>query len=75
MQVPSELIVVTTGTDVRIREIVSGYTDQIVPFTWCDDFSAARNAGMLFGYQFFFDLLHIHNDVHSSRILWLGNIM
>lgn len=46
MQVPSELIVVTTGTDVRIREIVSGYTDQIVPFTWCDDFSAARNAGM-----------------------------
>ena len=46
MQVPSELIVVTTGTDVRIREIVSSYTDQIVPFTWCDDFSAARNAGM-----------------------------
>ena len=46
MQIPSELIVVTTGTDARIRKIVSGYTDQIVPFVWCNDFSAARNAGL-----------------------------
>lgn len=46
MQIPSELIVVTTGTDEKIREIASGYTDQIIPFAWCDDFSAARNAGL-----------------------------
>lgn len=46
MQVPCELIVVITGTDERIREISSNYTEQIISFTWCDDFSAARNAGV-----------------------------
>lgn len=46
MQVPSELIVVATGTDAGVREIATRYTDQIIPFTWCDDFSAARNAGL-----------------------------
>ena len=46
MQVPSELIVVFTGTDERVREIAERYTDQVIPFTWCNDFSAARNAGL-----------------------------
>lgn len=46
MKVPSELIVVLTGTDERVRRLASSYTDQIVDFTWCDDFSAARNAGL-----------------------------
>lgn len=46
MQVPSELIVVFTGNDERVREIAGRYTDQIIPFTWCNDFSAARNAGL-----------------------------
>ena len=46
MQVPSELIVVFTGTDERVREIASRYTDIILPFTWCDNFSAARNVGL-----------------------------
>ena len=46
MQVPSELIVVLTGNDSNIRKIVSQYTDQVVVFEWCNDFSAARNAGM-----------------------------
>ena len=43
--VPSELIVIDTkgaGTDGSI-EIVREYTDKIYPFTWCNDFSAARN--------------------------------
>ena len=43
--VPSELIVVDTKgskTDGSI-EIVREYTDKIYPFTWCNDFSAARN--------------------------------
>lgn len=47
MRVPSELIVVTTGTDRRVKEIAARYTDQILPFVWCDDFSAARNTGLL----------------------------
>lgn len=46
MQIPSELIVVFTGKDKRIYELASQYTDQIISFDWCDDFSAARNAGL-----------------------------
>ena len=46
VKVPAELIVVFTGTDERVREIAERYTDQIIPFTWCDDFAAARNAGL-----------------------------
>lgn len=46
--VPSELIVVDTmgeQTDGSI-DIVREYTDKIYPFTWCNDFSAARNVCM-----------------------------
>ena len=44
--VPSELVVLDTKgaeTDGSI-DIVREYTDKIYPFTWCNDFSAARNA-------------------------------
>lgn len=43
--VPSELIAVDTkgaDSDGSI-DIVREYTDKIYPFTWCNDFSAARN--------------------------------
>ncbi len=43
--VPSELIAVDTKgeeTDGSI-DVVREYTDKIYPFTWCNDFSAARN--------------------------------
>ena len=46
LEVPAELIIVFTGTDERVRQVAERYTDQIVPFTWCNDFSAARNAGL-----------------------------
>ena len=46
MQIPGELIIVHTGTDAGIRELASQYTDQVIPFVWCDDFSAARNIGL-----------------------------
>lgn len=46
MQVPSELIVVVTGSDERVRKTASRYTDRVVPFAWCGDFSAARNTGL-----------------------------
>lgn len=46
MQVPSELIIVSTGTDKTVHEIARRYTDQILHFEWCGDFSAARNAGL-----------------------------
>ncbi len=44
-QVSSELVVIDTvgdKTDGSI-DVVKEYTDRIYPFTWCNDFSAARN--------------------------------
>ena len=45
-KVPSELIIVDTGCDEETRAMMQVYTDQIIPFTWCDDFSKARNVGL-----------------------------
>ncbi len=46
VKIPSELIIVLTGTDPKVREIAETYTPQVIPFDWCGDFSAARNAGL-----------------------------
>ena len=46
VKLPSELIIVFTGTDPKVREIAETYTPQVIPFTWCGDFSSARNAGL-----------------------------
>lgn len=45
-RVPNELIIVDTGCDEEMRDLLSAYTDHIIPFTWCDDFSKARNVGL-----------------------------
>jgi|GEM_PF-1391477 len=44
--IPSELVIVDTGCDEEMLEIIRKYTDQIVKFEWCNDFAAARNAGL-----------------------------
>ncbi len=44
--VPSELIIVDTGCKDEGIEIARQYADKIVEFTWCNDFAAARNAGL-----------------------------
>ncbi|MGJ4849965.1 glycosyltransferase [Bacillota bacterium Meth-B3] len=48
-QLPSELIVVDTvgeeNSDGSLA-VAREYTDKIVRFHWCDDFAAARNAGL-----------------------------
>lgn len=38
-----EIVVVDTGSTDRTKEIASKYADKVLDFTWCDDFSAARN--------------------------------
>ena len=43
---PSELIVVDGGSKDGAIEIAREYADEVVPFVWCNDFSAARNAGL-----------------------------
>ncbi len=45
-RVPSELILVDTGCDEKMRQLLSSYADEVVPFSWCDDFAKARNAGV-----------------------------
>lgn len=44
--VPSELIIVDTGSTDRTKEIALKYTDKVYDFEWIDDFAAARNCGL-----------------------------
>ena len=44
--VSSELIVTDTGCDEETLSIIRKYTDKIIKFTWCNDFSKARNVGL-----------------------------
>ena len=45
-QVDSELILTDTGCGKEVRELIEGYTDNIIDFEWIKDFSAARNVGL-----------------------------
>lgn len=48
-ELPSELIAVDTvepGKSDGSIDVVREYTENIVPFAWCNDFAAARNAGL-----------------------------
>ena len=44
--VSSELIVTDTGCDEELLTIIRKYTDKIVTFEWCKDFSKARNVSV-----------------------------
>ena len=44
--VDSELILVDTGCDENMRNMLQTYTSQIISFTWCNDFAKARNVGL-----------------------------
>lgn len=45
-ELDSELILVFTGKDERVRKLAEEYTPQVIPFTWCNDFARARNVGI-----------------------------
>lgn len=38
-----EIVVVDTGSTDHTKAIAAQYADRVLDFTWCDDFSAARN--------------------------------
>lgn len=44
--VSSELIIVDTGCDEELLAVIRQYTDKIIKFEWCKDFSKARNTGL-----------------------------
>ncbi len=44
--IPAELVVVDTGCNFVDRAMIGAFADKVVDFTWCDDFAAARNAGL-----------------------------
>lgn len=44
--VSTEIILVDTGCNPEQRALAEKYADKIVDFTWCNDFAAARNAGL-----------------------------
>lgn len=41
-----EIIIIDTGSTDKTKEIAKRFTDKIFDFTWCDDFSAARNESL-----------------------------
>ncbi len=43
---PSEIILVDTGCNAEQRGLAEQYADKIIDFEWCNDFAAARNAGL-----------------------------
>ena len=47
-EISTEIVIVDTDPKKRedVHTILEKYADKIIPFEWCDDFSAARNAGV-----------------------------
>lgn len=43
---PCEIILVDTGCNREQRDLAEKYADKMVDFSWCNDFAAARNAGL-----------------------------
>ena len=65
-----DLLFVDTGSTDRTIEIAEKYTDHIAHFTWCDDFSAARNYAMS---QAFYDyVLFLDSDEYIEKVDWDG---
>ena len=43
-EIPSELIIIDTGCQEPLHRVLEQYADKVECFTWCNDFSKARNA-------------------------------
>lgn len=64
-EVPSELIIVDTGSTDKTVDIAKEFTEQVYHFEWCDDFAAARNCGLQKAKGKWF--LYIDADEHFAQ--------
>lgn len=81
--VSSELIITDTGSCDHTVEIAKKYTDHIIHYQWCDDFSDARNTGLreargewfmfLDGDEWFEDVTPIIDFFKSGECYHYGN--
>ena len=80
----SELILVDTGCKEEMRNLLQKYTDQIIPFEWCNDFAKARNVGLsqakgewflfLDDDEWFEDVSEIIEFFRSGRVFAYGGL-
>ena len=78
-QLNTEIIVIDTDPEHRqdVNVILNKYADHVVPFQWCNDFSAARNVGMKMSHsewfmyvdddEWFIDAQPIIDFIHSPE--------
>lgn len=71
-----EINIIDTGSTDRTKDIVRSYTSRIFDFTWCDDFSKARNFSFQQAtkdYIFWLDADDVMTTEHQHKLLQLKN--
>jgi len=71
-----EINIIDTGSTDRTKDIVRSYTSRIFDFTWCDDFSKARNFSFQQAtkdYIFWLDADDVITTEHQHKLLQLKN--
>jgi glycosyltransferase involved in cell wall biosynthesis len=73
--IPSELIIIDTGSTDRTVEVAKNYTDKVFHFDWVNDFAAARNFGLekCRGQWFMFLDADEHFQDVSDMVEFFGN--
>lgn len=69
-----EINIIDTGSTDRTKDIVRSYTSRIFDFTWCDDFSKARNFSFQQAtkdYIFWLDADDVITTEHQHKLLQL----
>jgi tetratricopeptide (TPR) repeat protein len=75
LAVVDEVVVVDTGSTDNTRLIVEGYGARVIDFPWCEDFSAARNAGLAAAYGDWILILDADEVLESIRPVEMGRLL